>query len=109
MKGGRQCPHITGNPTLRDWTETSPEGFTFRKMPDDHVIGKKPKTFLFWLFDCIGLQPGDELIDLYPGTRAVSQSWEEYQKDYGLVRYGQRQLFANQRLNIDGAKDRATS
>lgn len=95
LKGGRQGPHIKGDPTLRDWVDASPEGFTFRKMPQNHVRGKKPQNFCFWLFDCLGLQPGDTLVDLYPGTGAVGRAWERYQQDYGMVRRGQRLMFSN--------------
>lgn len=96
LKGGREGPHIKGDPTLRDWVDASPEGFTFRKMPQNHVRGKKPQKFCFWLFDCLGLQPGDTLVDLYPGTGAVGRAWERYQQDYGMVRCGQRLMFSNE-------------
>jgi len=97
LKGGREGPHRKGDPTLRDWVDASLEGWTFRQMPENHVRGKKPQKFCFWLFDCLGLQPGDTLVDLYPGTGAVGQAWEQYQQDYGMVRYGQRLMFSNEK------------
>jgi hypothetical protein len=84
MRGGRQGPHITGEHTLRDWLQASPEGWTFRPRPASHVTGKKPVAFCFWLFDCLGLQAGDELVDLYPGTGAVMQAWYDWQQQPDL-------------------------
>jgi hypothetical protein len=79
LRGGRQGPHVTGDHMLRDWVRVEPEGWTFRLMPKDHVTGKKPEAFCYWLFDCLGLRAGDELIDLFPGTGAVSLAWQRWQ------------------------------
>lgn len=38
--------------------------------------GRKPVAFCAWLFDCLGMLPGDKLVDLYPGTGIVSRAWE---------------------------------
>jgi hypothetical protein len=56
----------------------NPEGWTFREMPKDHVIGRKPETFCFWLFDCLGLEAEDDFYDLFPGSGAVMQAWEKF-------------------------------
>lgn len=42
------------------------------------VAGAKPQDFCFWLFDCLGLEPGDELHDLFPGSGAVAHAWDAY-------------------------------
>lgn len=39
------------------------------------VIGAKPAVFCDWLFDLLGMLPGDELLDLYPGSGGVAESW----------------------------------
>lgn len=39
--------------------------------------GRKPIAFCAWLFECLGMLPGDELDDLFPGTGIVGQSWLE--------------------------------
>jgi hypothetical protein len=31
-----------------------------------------------WAFQQLGARPGDELVDLYPGSGAVSQAWRRY-------------------------------
>lgn len=37
--------------------------------------GRKPIAFCAWLFDCLGMLPGDRLVDLFPGTGVVSRAW----------------------------------
>lgn len=80
---GRQGPHVKGEPLLRDCgldeaTVASPEGFTFRELPDGSVIGRKPRAFCWWLFEVMGLRPGDQLDDLYPGNGAVADAWQRW-------------------------------
>lgn len=39
-------------------------------------MGRKPTTFVAWMFDALGALPGlDELDDLFPGTGVVGQCW----------------------------------
>jgi hypothetical protein len=40
--------------------------------------GSKPREFCFWLFALLNLQPGDELVDLFQGTGAVTRCWREF-------------------------------
>lgn len=56
-------------PGKRDWLSAQPArgGGT--------LIGRKPIAFAAWLFDLLGLLPGDELDDLFPGTGIVSRTW----------------------------------
>jgi hypothetical protein len=37
--------------------------------------GRKPLAFCGWLFDLLGMQPGDELVDLFPGSGVVGRAW----------------------------------
>jgi hypothetical protein len=85
LRGGRQGPHLTGEHTLRDWVCANPEAWTFRTRPPDHVTGKKPEAFCYWLFDCLGLQAGDEFVDLFPGTGAVLKAWHRWQQQPNLL------------------------
>ena len=39
------------------------------------LMGRKPLAFAAWLFNCLGLVPGDELVDVFPGTGVIGQSW----------------------------------
>ena len=73
LVGGRK--RTDQNTYMRDWVA---ESITLKK----GLTGAKPKRFCFWLFDCANLQPQDELIDLFPGTRSVSDAWQEYSTNY---------------------------
>lgn len=56
--------------TLRDWVSCIPG-------PTD-VPGAKPRAFCDWLFNALGAQPGDELVDLFPGSGAVGRAWDAW-------------------------------
>lgn len=58
-------------PGFRDWLAAMPArgGGT--------LPGRKPIAFCAWLFQLLGMVPGDELVDLFPGTGVVGHAWEE--------------------------------
>jgi hypothetical protein len=59
---------------------SSPPQFTWREKPKEHVIGEKPLSFCHWIFAAAGLRPEeDELIDLFPGSGAVTKAWKTFQ------------------------------
>ena len=58
-------------PGVRDWLRAQPA------RRGGELPGRKPLAFCAWLFDCLGLQRGDTLIDLFPGTGVVSRAWAE--------------------------------
>lgn len=60
---------VKTQPTCRDWVSAN---ITLKK----GVHGAKPEAFCFWLFDLLGMRPDDTLVDLYPGSEAVSRAWE---------------------------------
>ncbi len=62
--GGRQLP-----PGRADFLSALPA------RREGTLPGRKPIAFCAWLFGCLGLQPGDELVDLFPGTGIVSRAW----------------------------------
>lgn len=66
VAGGRKR-----QPGVRDWLRAQPA----RKWGT--LMGRKPVAFCAWLFDCLGMLPGDELDDLFPGTGAVARAWRE--------------------------------
>lgn len=68
FRGGRKRPRTS--PTIRDWVS---QNITLRK----GLVGAKPEGFCFWLFDLLGLLPTDTLIDLYPGTGAITIAWKK--------------------------------
>ena len=42
------------------------------------VVGAKPAGFCWWLFDLLGALPGDELVDLFPGSGGIGRAWRLY-------------------------------
>lgn len=46
-----------------------------RRTDPGRVIGSKPATFCRWVFDLLGAQAGDALVDLFPGSGGVSRAW----------------------------------
>lgn len=58
-------------PAFPDWLRAMPArgGGT--------LMGRKPIAFCAWLFDLLGMLPGDELVDLFPGTGIVTRAWAE--------------------------------
>lgn len=75
--GGRQEP-----PGVRDWLSALPArgGGT--------LPGRKPIAFCTFLFGQLGLMPGDELVDLYPGTGVVGRAWREVSRRSSATRRG---------------------
>jgi len=58
-------------PGVRDWLQALPA------RGGGELPGRKPLAFCAWLFECLGMLPGDELIDLFPGSGVVSRAWRE--------------------------------
>jgi hypothetical protein len=56
-------------PGKRDWLAAQPA------RGNGTLIGRKPLAFCAWLFGLLGLLPGDELVDLFPGTGIVGRTW----------------------------------
>ncbi len=63
------CRGRQQQPGVRDFLIAQPARF------GGSLPGRKPPTFVAWLFDCLGLQVGDELDDLFPGTGIVGRAW----------------------------------
>lgn len=64
---------------IKDWTMTDPS------MRLDRFVGAKPPLFCQWLFACLGLQPHDDLVDLFPGTGSVGDEWQRYRSQTRLA------------------------
>lgn len=78
VRGGRATKH---DPMVRDWVRA---GATRQR----GTPGAKPEAFCRWLFMVLGMEPDDELVDLFPGSGAVGEAWEHYR--------AQRSLFAGE-------------
>jgi hypothetical protein len=64
-------------PGVRDWLIAAPAHGGGEKL-----IGRKPIAFCAYLFHALGLESGDELVDLYPGTGVVASSWAEVSRTW---------------------------
>lgn len=49
------------------------------------LVGAKPESVAFWLFDLLGMLPDDELIDLFPGTGSIMRAWEMWRQGVGRM------------------------
>lgn len=58
-------------PGVRDWISAQPA------RGGGDLMGRKPIAFCSFLFDALGMVPGDKLEDLFPGTGIVARTWAE--------------------------------
>lgn len=63
---------------LRDWL-AEPVALT------PGFAGAKPENVCRWLFEVVGLERDDELVDMFPGTGAVSRAWEAWRSQLSLL------------------------
>jgi len=69
--GGRKRERI--EPTVRDWLA---ESITLRR----GLTGAKPERFCRWILSVLNAQPGDEVVDIFPGTGVMGRVWEQWQR-----------------------------
>lgn len=79
IRGGRR--RLRKEDTARDWVSV---GITLQR----GLVGAKPERFCWWLFDVLGMRDGDEFVDLYPGTGAVTVAWDTYRRQQRLFAEG---------------------
>lgn len=72
--GGRPIP-ITQN-TVRDWVEAPAiaENITLKR----GFQGAKPAAVSWWIFDWLNIEPGDEFVDMFPGSGAVGEAYQAW-------------------------------
>lgn len=73
--GGR--PRGREKPTLHDWVSCN---ITLRR----GTSGAKPAAFCFWLFEMLGMEAGDELEDVFPGSGAVGRARDSWRRQTSL-------------------------
>ena len=79
----RRIPRRTGkgrDDWQRDWLVENPSGMTGGRGSTQRILGEKPPAFCFWLFLCAGLNPEDDFLDVFPGSGAVTQAWENWRQ-----------------------------
>lgn len=48
------------------------------------LTGAKPEAVCHWAFEMVGARPEDEMVDLFPGTGAVTRAWKTWQGKFAL-------------------------
>jgi hypothetical protein len=76
VKAARK-PVVSKRQISRDWIA---ENITLRR----GLTGAKPEAVCHWAFELLGARPEDELVDLYPGTGAVTHAWKTWQGKFSL-------------------------
>jgi hypothetical protein len=71
----KECrkPIVSGRLVMRDFLA---EPITMKR----GLPGAKPERVCHWLFECVGAEPTDDLVDMFPGTGAVSRAWETWRQ-----------------------------
>lgn len=67
--GGRKLGRDV--PTVRDYVSAN---ITLKR----GTHGAKPDAFWFWIFQMLGVDPGDEFTDLFPGSSGGLRTWERF-------------------------------
>lgn len=70
-------PVVDGRLVMRDWIQ---ESITLQR----GLTGAKPERVCHWAFALAGTEPGDELVDLFPGTGAVTRAWNTWNRQSEL-------------------------
>jgi len=65
VHGGRR--RTLEQQTVRDWFA---EGITLKR----GFVGAKPARVIHWILEMLGAQPEDEVIDMFPGSGAVTEA-----------------------------------
>lgn len=70
IKAARK-PVVSKRIVMRDWVDCN---ITLKR----GLCGAKPEKVCHWAFEMIGIRPDDDLIDLYPGTGAVTEAFRTW-------------------------------
>lgn len=70
-------PVVSKRRVMRDWVQ---ESITLKR----GLTGAKPEAVCHWAFEMVGARPDDELVDLYPGSGAVTRAWKTWQGLFAL-------------------------
>jgi hypothetical protein len=80
VKAARK-PVVKPGMTYRDWMA---EPITLKR----GLTGAKPEAVCRWLFEVMGCDRDDDLVDLFPGTGAVTRAWEAWRSQGSLLAAG---------------------
>ena len=68
-------PIVSGRCVMRDWIKCP---ITLKR----GLTGAKPEAVCRWAFELVGAHSSDELVDLYPGSGAVTQAWNNWRRQF---------------------------
>lgn len=71
-------PVVSHRVVMRDWVS---ESITLKR----GLVGVKPEAVCQWAFEVLGMESDDELVDLFPGTGAVTAAWERWRDQIRLA------------------------
>lgn len=71
VRGGRKRDR--SELTVRDWVSAN---ITLER----GTHGAKPEAFCYWLFDVLGIEAEDTLVDMFPGSGAVTRALETWRR-----------------------------
>jgi hypothetical protein len=74
-RGGRKRDRT--EPTVKDHCIA---GITLRR----GFTGAKPDPFTRWVLDLLGVRPSDEFVDLFPGSGAVTEAFEQWKRQTSM-------------------------
>lgn len=79
FRGGRNPPAVAHPPPVKGGRATTPRDWVAASVTLRRgMVGAKPDEFCFWLFDLLGMHTDDELVDLFPGSGAVTRAWQRW-------------------------------
>ena len=73
-----RTPIVPSKEVSRDWIEQPDEVVRQNITMKKGLTGVKPERVCHWIFQVMGLRPGDDLVDMFPGSGAVQRAWESW-------------------------------
>lgn len=59
-------------------------GVSARRTDPRRVVGAKPAEFCYWLFGLLGAVPGDDVVDVFPGSGGIARAWAEVNRRHAI-------------------------
>lgn len=82
----RNPPHQRHEPPQKGGKQTTPKDFHAASITLKRgLTGAKPESFARWVFDLLNVQPGDEMVDCFPGTGVIGRIWQERQDSWRVA------------------------
>jgi len=77
FRGGRNPSNGHAHPPpIKNGKQTTPKDFIAESITlKKGLTGAKPEKVCRWILDLLNVARDDEIVDLYPGTKAMSDAW----------------------------------